>query len=57
MVSGPTHTNVIFDIVVPYGYPKSDRELKDTIAKRIHEENDQRFAVVTVDKDFTNRAN
>lgn len=52
MVSGPTHTNVIFDVVVPYGYALSDRELSGKIADRIHEENEKIFAVITVDKDF-----
>ncbi len=52
MVSGPTHTNVIFDVVVPYGYALSDRELSGKIADRIHEENERIFAVITVDKDF-----
>ena len=55
MVSGPTHTNVIFDIVVPYGYPVSDHELTEKIAGKIHAENKERFAVITVDKDFTYR--
>lgn len=52
MVSGTTHTNVIFDVVVPYGYVLSDRELKERIAAKIHENNERIFAVITVDKDF-----
>ena len=33
MVPGPTHTNVIFDAVVPYGCPLSDQE----VARRVQE--------------------
>ena len=53
MVSGPTHTNVIFDIVVPYDYKYSDDEIVDTIANKIHETDERFFAVIDVDKDFT----
>ena len=53
MVSGPTHTNVIFDIVVPHDYKHSDEEIAKIIADRIHEHNEKYFAVIDVDKDFT----
>ena len=52
MVSGPTHTNVIFDIVVPYNYQYSDEEIVDIIAGKIHESDERFFAVIDVDKDF-----
>lgn len=52
MVSGPTHTNVIFDIVVPYNYKYSDEEIVSIIADKIHETNERFFAVIDVDKDF-----
>ena len=53
MVSGPTHTNVIFDIVVPYEYKYTDEEIVDIIANKIHESDERFFAVIDVDKDFT----
>ena len=53
MVSGPTHTNVIFDIVVPYNYKYSDEEIVEIIATKIHESDERFFAVIDVDKDFT----
>ena len=53
MVSGPTHTNVIFDIVVPYNYKYGDEEIVDIIANKIHETDERFFAVIDVDKDFT----
>lgn len=52
MVSGPTHTNVIFDIVIPYNYKYSDEEIVSIIADKIHETNERFFAVIDVDKDF-----
>ncbi|MGN0626840.1 MAG: cation diffusion facilitator family transporter [Oscillospiraceae bacterium] len=52
MVSGPTHTNVIFDIVVPYGYKLSDEEVVKRISDAIHESDENLFAVIEVDKDF-----
>ena len=52
MVSGPTHTNVIFDIVIPYNYKYSDEEIVSIIADKIHETDDRFFAVIDVDKDF-----
>ena len=52
MVSGPTHTNVIFDIVIPYNYKYSDEEIVSIIADKINETDDRFFAVIDVDKDF-----
>jgi len=56
MVSGPTHTNVIFDIVVPYNYKYSDEEIVTVIAEKIHESDERFFAVIDVDKDFTDHS-
>ncbi|MBQ7875235.1 MAG: cation transporter [Oscillospiraceae bacterium] len=53
IVSGPTHTNVIFDIVVPHDYKLSDEEIAKIIADKIHETDEKYFAVIDVDKDFT----
>lgn len=52
VVSGPTHTNLIFDIVSPMGCKLSDEELAGTIAAKIHEYDEHYFAVINVDKDF-----
>ncbi len=53
MVSGTTHTNVIFDIVVPHDYKLTDNEIAKTIADKIHSHDERYFAVIDVDKDFT----
>ena len=52
MVSGPTHTNVIFDAVVPHSCPLSDRELTDRITDGVRALDGNYFAVVKIDKSF-----
>lgn len=53
VVSGPTHTNLIFDIVSPMDCKLSDSELAGKIAEKIHAADSACFAVIDVDKDFT----
>lgn len=55
MVEGNTHTNLIFDVVVPHAIKMSDTEIKEAIEKKIKEYDRKLFTVVTVDKDFVNR--
>lgn len=50
IVVGPTHTNLIFDVVTPYSFPMSDRDLSERIKKRIQKDNPNYFAVIDVDK-------
>ncbi len=52
MVHGPTHTNLIFDVVVPYNYGMSDREVRDYIQNKISEIDASFFAVIDVDKAY-----
>lgn len=52
VVFGNTHTNVIFDIVVPHKYAKSDGELKKEISAGLQKADPKLFAVITVDKDY-----
>ena len=49
MVHGPTHTNLIFDAVVPADYKKSDEALAADIRLQIHQAWPDRYAVVTID--------
>ncbi|MCM1111753.1 MAG: cation diffusion facilitator family transporter [Muribaculum sp.] len=50
IVKGPTHTNLIFDVVVPYAYKLSDNALVEIITYKIKSENPDYFAVIDVDK-------
>ncbi|MBR3867366.1 MAG: cation transporter [Butyricicoccus sp.] len=52
MVTGPTHTNVIFDAVVPHACPLSDRELNARIADGVRALDGNYFAVVNIEKSF-----
>lgn len=52
IVEGPTHTNLIFDIVVPYRYKLTDKELMNEITELIHQINDSYFPVITVDHSY-----
>ena len=49
IVKGPTHTNLIFDLVVPYQTPYSIDALKDAVKKKLQEKNAQYFAVIQID--------
>ena len=52
MVTGPTHTNLIFDIVKPFSCTESDDELKNRIMKAILERTKNVNCVITVDTPF-----
>lgn len=52
MVQGPTHTNLIFDAVVPYGYDKSDEDVKQGIENLVTEHWKNYFAVVQVEQSY-----
>lgn len=50
MVSGDTHTNVIFDMVIPFDEKLSDRFVTEQVKQKIAEYNQSYFAVIHVDK-------
>ena len=49
MVPGPTHTNVIFDAVVPYEFAMSDAQVQEKISSLVRAIEGDYFAVVTID--------
>lgn len=51
MVNGETHTNLIFDIVVPYNYKFKDCELSKMISERVKYIDESFNAVVSIDKE------
>lgn len=53
IVDGPTHTNIIFDAVLPYGLKMSDEEFKSAVDKSLKEKDKRYFTVITVDKNYT----
>jgi len=53
VVYGPTHSNLIFDIVVPTKFEVSDKELKETIDREIKKIDSTFNSVITIDKNYT----
>ncbi len=54
IVEGNSHTNLIFDVVVPHSFRLSDSEIKAQIDEKIKAHDQTLFTVITVDKDFVN---
>lgn len=52
MVPGPTHTNLIFDVVVPNGETRKNAELKKEIDSCLEQEDQTYFTVVTFDRNY-----
>ena len=53
MVAGPSHTNVIFDAVVPYGFRLTDAEVEEKIKTAVRTLDGNYFAVVKVERSYT----
>lgn len=51
-VSGPTHTNLIFDVVVPYDVKLTADEVRRRIGALVKELDENYFAVVQVDNSY-----
>lgn len=52
VVKGETHTNLIFDVVIPVGYEIKSSELIGKIEKAVKKENENYYAVVTIDENY-----
>ena len=52
MVMGPSHTNLIFDVVMDTGCGKTPEQFRDIICRTVEEKLPGHFAVVTVDTSF-----
>lgn len=55
IVKGPSHTNLIFDTVVPYSIKESDEEIETRIRNGILKKRKDCFAVIDIDRDYTGR--
>lgn len=53
MVPGPTHTNLIFDAVIPFDITSTEEELKNDICNLVSESCKNCFAVVMIDRPYT----
>ena len=52
VVDGPTHTNIIFDLVVPYEFDKSEDFLIENISSMIKKKNPNIFVVMTIENSY-----
>ncbi len=52
MVQGPTHTNLIFDVVVPLDYKQKDSEVEAQVKKTIRQMNENYYAVIKIEKSY-----
>ena len=55
MVRGPGHTNLIFDLVIPYSMENRKKELKERIDERVQFEDKRYYTVITFDEAVHNR--
>ena len=53
IVAGPTHTNLIFDIVVPYKFEYSDAQIVERIQKEVGDIDGRYYAVIDVDHNYS----
>lgn len=50
VVDGPTHTNLIFDVVLPRKYPEND--FKDSVETCVKQADEKFFTVINIDRDY-----
>ena len=52
ITAGPIHTNILFDVVVPYGFRLSDSQVRAALGEGVKGLSDRYFPVVQVDHSF-----
>ena len=52
MVKGPSHTNLIFDVVAPFDCKLSEEEIRNTICAKVESLPGNHFAVVEIDRPY-----
>lgn len=52
MVPGPTHTNLIFDVLLPADYPESDEQVAERVKALVNTTWENHYAVVTIDRSY-----
>ena len=53
MVHGDSHSNLIFDVVMPHKFKLSEKELVEEIGRRVHDNHKGYFCVINVDNDYS----
>lgn len=52
IVEGTTHTNLVFDIVIPFDFKFSAKELSSLIQKEVSKQNETYFVVATIEYNY-----
>lgn len=52
VVKGSTHSNLIFDVSVPFEYKPSDTQIRDEIAAGVSEHDSTLYTVITIDRTY-----
>lgn len=55
VVWGATHSNLIFDICIPFGFSMNDKQLAEKVADMIYQLDPTYHSVITVDHDYIPR--
>lgn len=53
MVIGESHTNLIFDIVIPYSVKRSDEDIKNEMSRLVKVIDDSFMTVISIDHEYT----
>lgn len=57
MVSGPTHTNLIFDILIPYNEKQPEKEIIEKVTAFIKEIDENYYPVIQIDYGYSPSSN
>ena len=52
VVDGPTHTNLIFDLIAPHKFRMTNREIIHTIEEKLSKIDERYFVVITIEHSF-----
>lgn len=55
MVAGPEHTNLIFDVVLPYALSGKEQDIQQLLEQRLQEPGKRYYTVITFDAESFNR--
>ena len=55
VVTGPTHNNLIFDVLAPFSCNLEDEEVKTIISSEVKKRDKKCNCVITIDRDYVNR--
>ena len=50
--AGPIHTNLIFDVMVPYGFHMTDAQVREALTSSIREISEKYYAVIEIDRPY-----